>query len=312
VAPESTGQHWTNGAKELAVGLTLYMRLTKDRAATLADVRDVITLNETDFKACMAEMVRHPFAPIRDKLNTFTELNNEKRAFISALKTQTEWLSDPVMRACVSRHDFSFADLKRKPMTVFIILPAEFVSAASSYSRFLRLTVQAVINAITATPRLHPRPVWMLLDEFPALGKMDSIETMMALGRGYGLQLQPVVQNLGQLKELYRGNWETFVSNATVKQFFAPADMMTADYLSRMLGQYTAATLGGSTSNNQSSQSWGQTGRPLLRPEECMQLGPHQQIVFGANVPGPMLMGRWPYYKTDRLAGRFNPDPYVM
>ena len=54
---------------------------------------------------------------------------------------------------------------------------------------------------------------------------------IMGIGRGYRLQLWPVLQDLNQLEELYPKRWQTFLSNAGAQLFFAPRDLKTAEYV---------------------------------------------------------------------------------
>jgi hypothetical protein len=55
---------------------------------------------------------------------------------------------------------------------------------------------------------------------------------------GYGVKLWPIVQNLGQIAELYPDNWKTFLGNAGLWQVFAVNDQTTARYMSERLGEH--------------------------------------------------------------------------
>ena len=79
-------------------------------------------------------------------------------------------------------------------------------------------------------------PVWFVLEEFPALGHMRSIETAAGLMAGFGVKLWSVLQDLTQLKTHYPKSWETFLGNAGVIQAFGNADVTTTEHLSKMLG----------------------------------------------------------------------------
>jgi type IV secretion system protein VirD4 len=307
--------HWADGARSLLGGLMIHEILTaraKGVLPSLAEVREHLTMSDEDFETTIDGIVkRHGSKIVHDRLAMFVKLTNELRAFKSTAKTQTTWLSDAAMERVTDRHDFAFADMKRKPMTVYVALPSRLISAGMTYNRYLRLIVQAAIDAMTTTPRTSNRPVWFLIDEFASLGAMPIFERMLSEGAGYGLQLQPIVQNLGQLKELYRGNWETFVANAALQQWFAPRDFTTADYVSKMLGQFTANP---QTINADGKVSIGETGRALLRPEEVMQLTEAEQIVFLKGCPNPFRsIFRSPYF--DRrwgLQGKYDPNPYFV
>jgi len=119
-----------------------------------------------------------------------------------------------------------------------------------------------------------------------------------------------VLQNLGQLKELYRNNWETFLANSGCTTFFAPRDNTTAEYLSKLLGNETANT---QTINHEGHLSTGETGRPLMRTEELMGMTQHEMIVFLRDCPNPLRLFRSPYVKEPwGLRGLYDPNPYFV
>lgn len=79
-------------------------------------------------------------------------------------------------------------------------------------------------------------PVWFVLEEFPALGHMRSIETAAGLMAGFGIKLWSVLQDFTQLQTHYPKSWETFLGNAGIIQSFGNADVTTTEHLSKLLG----------------------------------------------------------------------------
>jgi len=82
-------------------------------------------------------------------------------------------------------------------------------------------------------------PVLFMLDEFAQLGHMEVIQNNYALMRGFYVKLWTIWQDLTQAKRLYKDQWESFVSNAGIIHAFAPQDLTTRDYLSRMADERT-------------------------------------------------------------------------
>ena len=82
-------------------------------------------------------------------------------------------------------------------------------------------------------------PVLFVLDEFASLGHMRQIEDAAGQIAGYGVKLWPILQDLGQLKSLYKDRWETFMGNAGVLQFFGNNDLTTLEWISKRLGTTT-------------------------------------------------------------------------
>ena len=77
-----------------------------------------------------------------------------------------------------------------------------------------------------------------MLDEFPQLGHMQAVETGVQLNAGFGIKFWIIVQNITQLKQHYRDNWETFASAGAVTAY-APRDPTTSKYLSELAGERT-------------------------------------------------------------------------
>ena len=56
----------------------------------------------------------------------------------------------------------------------------------------------------------------LLLDEFGALGRMQSVEEAITYSRGYGVSIWMLTQDLAQLRDLYQRSWETLLANVRV------------------------------------------------------------------------------------------------
>jgi type IV secretion system protein VirD4 len=89
-------------------------------------------------------------------------------------------------------------------------------------------------------------PVLFVLDEFASLGHMRQIEDAAGQIAGYGVKLWHVLQDLGQLKALYKERWETFMGNAGILQFFGNNDLTTLEWVSKRLGTTTLEQQSGS------------------------------------------------------------------
>ncbi|MCK8787852.1 type IV secretory system conjugative DNA transfer family protein [Roseomonas sp. NAR14] len=193
----------------------------------------------------------------------------------------------------MARSDFGWRDLRDGSATMFLVLPPDRMGA---YSRWLRLLVaQAVAELARAPQRSGAPPVLLLLDEFAALGRLEPVLQAAGLMAGLGLQLWPILQDLAQLRAAYGESAPTFLANAGLVQVGAPADLETATWLSRTLGnatvEYATATAGtsrpagwlplgsGGTSVSEGTATH-LAARPLLTPDEAMRLPPHAQVLL--------------------------------
>ena len=176
--------------------------------------------------------------------------------------------------------------LKQYPTSVYLVLPPDRLS---SYGRWLRLMVTLTITVMARAK--GEQKVLFLLDEFAALGPLPAVQTAMGLMAGYGVQIWPILQDLNQLRALYRVSAGTFLSNAAVLQSFGTADHETAKHLSEMLGQKTIEVTGYGNSQSQkmgepfensssSSQNTSEVGRSLLMPDEIRRMDAKYELLF--------------------------------
>ena len=79
-------------------------------------------------------------------------------------------------------------------------------------------------------PPASNAPVLFLLEEFFALGTMPAIEKAAGYAAGFGVKLWIILQDLQQLKSLYKTSWQTFLANAGAVQIFGASDRETLEY----------------------------------------------------------------------------------
>ena len=159
------------------------------------------------------------------------------------------------------------------------------------------------------------RRVLFLLDEIGQLGKLDPLLQAMTLGRGYGLDVWTLWQDVSQIKGAYGERWKTFFANSVYQQFFGVRDLETATYVSETLGTTTIQDVSytdsrtdsrGTSSSNSSSYGSGngssgssyggnrsqsatqsatiaQMGRALLTPDEILRLDERDILILMAN-----------------------------
>jgi type IV secretion system protein VirD4 len=159
-------------------------------------------------------------------------------------------------------------------------------------------------------------PVLMILDEFARLEQLPAVSNAFGFAAGFNLQLWPFLQDLPQLQELYGKRWMSILANCGMVQFFTPVDTDTAEYTQKRGGMTTGETNSRTYSckllKSERSESRSENRMPLLPFERMMSLSQDQSIVFFAGKHDPFIAGRTPYWKIDRLAGRFDADRYHL
>lgn len=302
--------HWNEEAKALISGLILEIaaRETISRR-NLATLREYLTLAPEHFAALLKRMQETDEAGgliARAANRHLGKSDREAAGVLSAAQRHTHFLDSPRMTTVLSRSDFRFADLKRRNVSVFLILPPDRLSA---YSRWLRLIISQSLTDMARDPAKPASPVLYLLDEFAALGNLAPVERAMGLMAGYGVQLWPILQDVHQLRATYGKRAGTFLSNAGVLQVFGVNDHDSARLVSDLLGQETVVfqTMARAVDAEQSGVTYSQhhAARALLTPDEVRNMSTRLQLLFLA-AQRPIVAAKLAYYADVEFKGLFD------
>lgn len=231
----------------------------------------------------------------------------------------TAWLDTPSLARLVCAPDsdsgFSLQDFMAGRVDVFVCVP---LKTLDSTPQVARLIIGALLNAkYEQGVNNSGERTLFLIDEMPRLRKMDILETARDAGRGFGVTLWAIIQDLGQLEKYYeetgRRSW---LENCQVKTFFGISDVKTASLLAEMLGKSTIeiATTGQSTGtsrgfmeifghhNTSTNTNVTLTGRDLMTADEIMRMAvdnagvPDEQLVFLRGT-APLKCGLSKWYR---------------
>lgn len=141
-------------------------------------------------------------------------------------------LKNKQLRASLAASDFDMRTVAKKPTAIFLCVPFEDLDY---YAPWVRMVFNFLLRTLTKHYDIN-RKVLVLLDEFPQLSYMDEVPRSAAVLRGYNVTLWPVVQSLGQLKTIYKDNWEIFINSSVVKHWLSSGtDNTTADYIEKRM-----------------------------------------------------------------------------
>lgn len=312
-----SGRHFTSSARNWVRGLILYVVAHQPpEQRHLMRVRELMTLTGDDLSALLDDMIASDAAYGVIARSARAMDQKEEREFSSILSTaieQTDFLDSPAMAKVLARSDFALRDLKRGKISVYLCLPA---GRMATHNRWLRIIINLVIESMERdAPPPKDHPVLVIMDEFPILGHLESIEKAAGLIAGYGVRLWPIIQDLSQLKRYYGKSWETFMGNVGLLQAFGNADLTTLKYLSERLGQATVTNVSQSqiseaqAASGFSGKSFSQNSTPLMTSEEVgrffsRQKGAQLLLWSGSN---PIAANRIEYYRHPLFAGKFQP-----
>jgi type IV secretion system protein VirD4 len=299
--------HWEKTSHSLLVGAILHV-LYAEEEKTLARVASFLSDPQRPFTETLKRMmttnhlgsaeapVVHPVvaSAAREVLN---KSDNERSGVLSTAMSFLGLYRDPTVATVTSRCDWRIADLVegKSPVSLYLVVPPSDISRTKPLIRLVlnqigrRLTEH--LHAQNGSNAAHRHKLLMMLDEFPALGRLDFFETSLAFLAGYGVRAFLIAQSLNQIEKAY-GEHNAILDNCHVRVAFATNDERTAKRLSDALGtateqramrNYAGHRLAPWLSHVMVSRQ--ETARALLTPGEVMQLPATDELILVAATP---------------------------
>ncbi|RVD40095.1 conjugal transfer protein TraG [Mesorhizobium sp. M4A.F.Ca.ET.020.02.1.1] len=317
--------HWEKTSHALLVGAILHV-LYAEKDKTLAGVAAFLSDPKRPIESTLAAMMRtahlgepgpHPViaSAARELLN---KSDNERSGVLSTAMSFLGLYRDPVVAEVTRRCDWRIADIVggKQPATLYLVVPPSDINRTKP---LIRLILNQIGRRLTED--LHTRTsrhrLLLMLDEFPALGRLDFFESALAFMAGYGLKSFLIAQSLNQIEKAYGPN-NSILDNCHVRVSFATNDERTAKRVSDALGTATEMRAMKNYAGHRLSPWLGhlmvsrqETARQLLTPGEVMQLPPTDEIVMVAGVP-PIRAQKARYYEDVRFKERVLPPPELV
>jgi type IV secretion system protein VirD4 len=314
--------HWEKTSHALLVGAILHV-LYAEPDKTLAGVAGFlsdpkrpieVTLRAMMTTAHLGEAGPHPViaSAARELLN---KSENERSGVLSTAMSFLGLYRDPVVAKVTRCCEWRIRDLVESslPTTLYLVVPPSDISRTKPLVRLILNQIgRRLTEDLQAKGRRHR--LLLMLDEFPALGRLDFFESALAFMAGYGLKSFLIAQSLNQIEKAYGPN-NAILDNCHVRVSFATNDERTAKRVSDALGTATEMRAMKNYAGHRLSPWLGhlmvsrqETARPLLTPGEVMQLPPGDELVLVSGVP-PIRAKKARYYEDIRLTERLLPPP---
>ncbi|GGC94307.1 conjugal transfer protein TraG [Chelatococcus reniformis] len=314
--------HWEKTSHALLVGAILHV-LYAEADKTLAGVAAFLSDPKRPIEATLEAMMRTahlggagPHSVIasaaRELLN---KSENERSGVLSTAMSFLGLYRDPVVATVTRRCDWRIADLigAAQPTTLYLVVPPSDIARTKPLIRLILNQIgRRLTEDLNADGRRHR--LLLMLDEFPALGRLDFFESALAFMAGYGLKSFLIAQSLNQIEKAYGPN-NSILDNCHVRVSFATNDERTAKRVSDALGTATEMRAMKNYAGHRLSPWLGhlmvsrsETARPLLTAGEIMQLPPADEIVMAAGTP-PIRARKARYFEDPRLQERILPPP---
>ena len=128
-----------------------------------------------------------------------------------------------------------------------------------------------------------PTPVHFVMDEFANVALPDNFERLLATMRSRRISVSIIIQNMAQLKALFKDSWESLVGNCDTMLYLGGNEQSTHEYISKMLGKETIDTRTRGITKGQhgsSNTNYQNTGRELLTLDEVRLVDNSNALVF--------------------------------
>ena len=325
---------WNDNARNLFLAIVLFLSELNDRRQKDAALPEYpVTMGEVlrqssgrgtglSVKKYLQGLVEtYPWlsSECLDALTNFLSASDDVLASIlSTFNAPLTIWRNPVVDAATSQNDFDLADVRTRPMSVYIGITPDHLEDAKL---LVNLVFSQLVNLNTKqlpqdNPSRYRYPCLLLMDEFTAIGKVNILAKAVSYIAGYNLRLLPIIQSLSQLESVYgREDARTFVTNHAMQILFAPREQKDANEYSEMLGTFTEKGVSESRSKQildpkGSSESISDQKRALMLPQELKELGQWKEIVLLENTK-PILCDKIRYYDDPAFTSRVMEPPVV-
>ena len=221
----------------------------------------------------------------------------------------------PQIQAITNHDDMDLYTLGEKKVALYAVIPDN----DNSFNFLVSLLYAQAFQALYySADQIHhgalPHHVHFVLDEFSAM-PLPGFTRELATMRSRNISASTIIQNMAQIKELYKDSWETIPGNSDTILYLGGNEASTHKYISEALGKSTIDTkthgqtkgkTGSWTTNFQIS------GRELLTPDEVRGLDNRYAILF---IRGARPVMDLKYELMDHPAIRYTVDgggpPYI-
>ena len=260
--------------------------------------------------------------------NMYNGAEQTAASIMQTAQTSMAVYQDPLIRQNTAVSDFTLRDLldPSQEVSLYLVLQPNDIDKLRPILRLFVNTMLAKLvrdmefarkeyakkGAAAKQEKPKKQRLLLMLDEFPQLGKLESIEKSLAICAGYGVKICIVAQSMGQLNKIYTKD-NAIPGNCHVQIYFTPTledGGGTAKTLSDTLGDKTIHSYSKSDNGKvfQSSTSTSNMARKLMTPDEVRRMPADRELVFVAGFR-PVYGKKIRYYEQKYFMDRVLDPP---
>lgn len=350
---EDTGSsaHFNKLARSLLVGIIIHALYKREKTGEIAslDEIDIILQGKVQDDSYWEELkkykhmkdekgnwITHPLV-VKIANDIMAVKEKERGSIMTTTKNILSLYRDSVVAKNTSCSEFHISDLmdSENPIALYIIVqPSDQVRLSPLVRVFMNMCCRLLANKMTFEKQKsgdvravcnHKHKLLMLLDEFPAWGRLESVEESLAYLAGFGIYFYIIAQDMQQLIKTYGEN-QTITANTHIQIGFAPNNPKSIKYLSEMTGVTTVVKPQVTTSGSrigvfqkQVSTTYQEVRRQLMTEDEVMRMPKAKMdgdnmieggdmLIFLAGTPA--IYGKqMPYFLDPILKARTGVEP---
>lgn len=242
---------------------------------------------------------------------------------VSGVTGKLQELTQGGLAWLLSGHDFSLADVAKKRLALFCVLPVGAINLKPILTAFYYFMFKRLYELGDANRGVLPVPVRFILDEFANIGQIPGFVETISTARSYGITIMFALQGLKQLAQVYGGKEaENILANCDVQLLLRANDQATANFFAKRLGEGPVYAV---SERKDVTAPWDRlqvakrsehvTKVPLLLPEQMFSMEKYQVVATIATCLPAFLkatnFGKLREYKEALSFGEVDFDSFV-
>lgn len=210
--------------------------------------------------------------------------------------------------ALTSTDNLNFAEIGEKKTALFVVIP----DSDDTFNFIVAMLYTQMFDVLYRTADFKygghlPVHVRFLLDEFANIGQIPNFDKLIATMRSREISVNPIIQNIAQLKKMYKDSWESIVGNCDSMVFLGGKEPGSLDFIAKALGKQTIDTINQNVSRSGKGKSTslneGILGRELMTSDEISRMPTDMCIC--------LVRGMYPFYSKKYIIDRHKNYKYL-
>lgn len=306
---ESKDPMWSLAARDVMAGCVVKLQNERGREWGFPHLAALLESDPEDLVLNMEEHWPQALEAVGGAQQTVASILLSMKSSLGAVFALAKAWPEREARRLFSMKDWVRKDRVRKP-ALFLVGNGEFEGLSKDLNSTL-ISIAKKLICSSSFPDSNDRKIWIVLDEFAQLKKMDAVAALIAVGRSKGVRVILGVQAQDQIYDTYGSDTGKAILAMGGTVVCMGAIGPNADEISKWAGDQDIAvnslSVSGGGSGASTSQSWSERTRPVIMPYQVSALGKVpgkgcRGLVIGFGDTSAFVL-TWPFFKPKRKYG---------